>query len=313
MAAFLGTAAVVPLACGNSNSNPSSPSSPGPSYTYPFLFPIGDYGTPGSANGQFGSFSPHQLAVYQNAIYVVDNGNKRLEQFSLNGYFMQSQAVAGASLGLFGLAVSGGGTLYVSDYTNGTITRFSSSLTNLGALSTSIPLTGPQGLAFDGNNHLYITDGSAEQLLRCDFNGANCMAVGSIPATAVGNFNNPVAVAVDASGNVYVADYGNNRIQKFNSSLASPSVIIGPGTASGSVSQPYAIAVDGDGNLLVTDYASPSGRVQKFTPSGSYLTSFAFPPPQTSVGSLEGLAVDSAKNVYVSDSSSAGVLKFAPY
>ncbi len=69
--------------------------------------------------------------------------------------------------------------------------------------------------------------------------------------TATGQFKNPKGIAFDASGNVYVADYGNNRIQKFTSTGTHLQTISGNGLTS-----PNYIAIDKDGNIYVTDATS---------------------------------------------------------
>ena len=80
-----------------------------------------------------------------------------------------------------------------------------------------------------------------------------------------GQFDRPNGIAVDSSGNVYVADTWNHRIQKFSSS----GVFLGKwgsfGTGSGNFNAPLGIAVDSSGNIYVLD--SGNHRVQKFDSS----------------------------------------------
>ena len=83
-----------------------------------------------------------------------------------------------------------------------------------------------------------------------------------------GEFNNPVGVAVDSQGFVYVADMGNSRIQKFQPSTGSFVTKWGsPGSGPGQFRKPRAIAVDAQGNVSVLD--SQTGRIQKFSPDGT--------------------------------------------
>ena len=63
----------------------------------------------------------------------------------------------------------------------------------------------------------------------------------------------PTGVAVDSSGNVYVADNGNNRIQKFNSNGKFITKWGSYGTADGQFSSPIGVAVDSSGNVYVAD------------------------------------------------------------
>ena len=99
-----------------------------------------------------------------------------------------------------------------------------------------------------------------------------------------GQFSNPGQVAVDSSGNVYVADAANNRVQKFTSD----GVFI---TSWGGFFNPIGVAVDNSGNVCVLD--SYNSRVAKFTSSGVFITSWG----TSSAGWCD--AVDSSGNVYV--------------
>ena len=295
--------------CG-SKAAPSTPGSSGPNYTYPFLKFIGDYGTSGSGNGQFGN--PFQLAVYNNTLFVADGGNSRLEKFDLNGNFLSAANVGGSNT-LWGLTIFNG-VLFVGDFGNNNMYKYDVNLNSLGAYTPSIPPSSPTDLATDSTGRIYMANQGNQTLERCNNNGASCVTVGG-SGTAVGMFSSNYGIAVDGSGNVYATDQGNNRIQKFNSSLASPSVIIGPGTASGSVSQPCAVGVDNDGNILVSDtIISSVSRVQKFTAAGAYLTTINAPSNYPfSPYNILAFAFDSEKNVYMSDWQNTVVFKFAPY
>ena len=74
-------------------------------------------------------------------------------------------------------------------------------------------------------------------------------------------------VAVDSSGNVYVADVDNNRIQKFNSNGIFITKWGSNGTADWQFYYPNGVAVDSSGNVYVTDLGN--NRIQKFNSNGS--------------------------------------------
>jgi sugar lactone lactonase YvrE len=82
-------------------------------------------------------------------------------------------------------------------------------------------------------------------------------------------FNFPIGIAVDGSGNVYVADTYNNRIQKFSSSGVYLTQWGRPGQGDGLFNQPYGVAVDGSGNVYVAD--TVNHRIQKFDSIGRYI------------------------------------------
>src|SRR5438309_81191 len=87
---------------------------------------------------------------------------------------------------------------------------------------------------------------------------------------ADGNFEEPRGVAVDGSGNVFVADPGNNHIQKFTNTGTFLTQWGSSGTGDGQFVDPRGVAVDGSGNVFVVD--SGNERIEKFTNTGTFLT-----------------------------------------
>ncbi|HEX5457846.1 MAG TPA: hypothetical protein VFX64_05610, partial [Candidatus Nitrosotalea sp.] len=109
-----------------------------------------------------------------------------------------------------------------------------------------------------------------------------------------GQLHLPRGIAVDISGNIYVADNRNNRVEKFDSSGTYLSSL-----ATSSI--PEGIAFDSSGNIYVVDRNSSS--VEKFSPAGTLLSSFGSAgsaPGQ--LGNPERIAIDSIGNIYVTDS-----------
>ncbi len=112
---------------------------------------------------------------------------------------------------------------------------------------------------------------------------------------------------MDAEGNVYVTDSGNNRVQKFanNGTFLRRWGGLGPGN--GQFSYPSGIAVDSAGSVYVSDGKS---RIQAFTADGTYVTTINL----TDVGdgltrAVREIAIDSVDNIYLADSNTARVLK----
>jgi len=122
---------------------------------------------------------------------------------------------------------------------------------------------------------------------------------------ASGQFQTPRGIAVDNSGNVYVADTF-TRVQKFNSSGTFISQFGVPGVVNGGFVTPFKVATDSAGNVYVSDSDSTAARVQKFNSSGVF---------QFVVGgflnSATGIAVDSADNFYVGDQGNHRIRKFS--
>ncbi len=237
-----------------------------------------------------------------------------------------------------GLAVDKSGNIFIADYENSVVREVTTDGTVItvagngtsgdmgdGGAATSARLGNPQGVAVDAAGSLYIAD-AQYSVVRKVTNGIITTVAGSNadwgysgdggPATSA-QLKNPSGVAVDAAGNLYIADPAVNVIRKVTPA-GTISTFAGNATQgySGDNGQavkaqlywPSAVAVDTAGNLFITDRGD--GHIRKVTPDGT-ITTFAGTGGEP-FGSLSGLALDATGNLYVTASASNLVLKVTP-
>jgi len=126
-----------------------------------------------------------------------------------------------------------------------------------------------------------------------------------------GQFDNPSEIAVDGTGNVYVVDTNNHRVQKFRGDGTFLLTWGALGTGNGQFQFPRGIAVDPAGNVLVAD--TDNDRVQRFTATGSYVSQWG--TTGTGNGQFQtprAITTDGAGSVFVTEDafSSKRVQKF---
>jgi len=262
----------------------------------------GTTGSTGQANVA-GITTPQDFWINKDGTYLVaDTGNATIRKIATDGTISTISGTGGVGL-------AGDGT------------------------ATTLTMVSPYGVAVDGSGNIFVAEFGTNRIRKIDTSGNITTAVGDGnqgfagdggPANKV-EMNQPTAVAVDASGNVYFADSQNNRIRK----LAGGNVttIAGNGQLSHSgdggaaisaqLNAPLGVAVDGSGNLYIADTANnvvrkvaTNGAITNFAGNGSAgnggdggaATSAQLSAPR-------GLAVDSAGNLYIADAQNHKVRK----
>ena len=180
------------------------------------------------------------------------------------------------------------GTLYLADNFNSVIRKITS-----GGLVSALPYTfsNPEGVAADASGNLFVSDPFYQQIFKYNLASQNVTVLaGQVSMGGSGNagfadgqgtaalFNNPAQICIDGSGNVYVADNGNNAIRKISPS-GLVTTLAGTGAAgfsdntNGSLAtfnSPWGICVDGSGNVYVSDQGN--NAIRKISPSGAVST-----------------------------------------
>ncbi len=125
----------------------------------------------------------------------------------------------------------------------------------------------PWGIAVDERGYVYVADTWNHRIQKFDPNGNFLSSWGFFVNTEgkleqPGGFWGPRAIAIDPKGNLYVADTGNKRIQKFSPEGLFLGQWGGFGTGQGLFDEPVGIALDAQGNIYVAD--TWNRRIQKF-------------------------------------------------
>jgi streptogramin lyase len=246
--------------------------------------------------------------------------------------------------GPFAAAVDAAGTVYVAEFnshvirkvtSSGTVSTLAGSAGNSGSANgsgTAARFNSPEGVAVDSAGNLYVADTFNHLIRKITPTGVvttlagTAGSYGNVNATGTAaSFNGPSGVAVDSSGNVYVADGLNNLVRKI-SATGVVTTLAGSGAlgsadgtgASAIFSHPYHVAVDTAGNVYVTE--PPTNLVRKITPAGVVTTlagtgavgSTNGTGTAASFSDPMGVAVDASGNVYVASIADNLIRKITP-
>jgi sugar lactone lactonase YvrE len=302
-----------------------------------------------AASAQVGYANDLTLDIGGN-LYIADSNNYRVRKISGgvittvagNGTFGYSgdggPAVSAQISYVNGIAVDGSGNLYIADTGNYRVRKVSGGViatvagngtygySGDGGPAVSAQINYANDVGVDSSGNLYIAD-SANNVIR--------RVSGGIITTFAGNRNiccdpgdgglatnatlsGPTGVASDSTGNIYIADAGNNRIRKVSGGFIN--TIAGNGFSSFSgdsgqastaqISSPSALAVDNSNNLYISDsgnnrvrMVSPGGIISTIAGGGTQGAGDGGPATSATLNYPRGIAVDGSHSVYVQEGS----------
>ncbi|WP_247233359.1 MopE-related protein, partial [Telluribacter sp. SYSU D00476] len=316
------------------------------------------YGGDGGLATSASLYYPSDVAVDAiGNIYIADQSNQRIRRVSASdgtistvagngtyGYSGDGGPATSASLATPRyIAVDAAGNLYIADLNNYRIRRVSASDGTIstvagngtagyggdGGLATSATLGNPGGVAVDAAGNLYIADQSNQRIRRVSASDGTISTVAGNGAYGYGgdgglatsaSFRDPSDVAVDAAGNLYIADQHNQRIRRVSASNGTISTVAGTGVfeysgdggpaTSARINNPSGVAVDAAGNLYIADFGNQ--RIRRVSASDGTISTVAGtgtqgysgdggPATSASFRYPYGVAVDAAGNLYIAD------------
>ena len=287
-------------------------------------------------------------------LFIADDVNERVRKVDTNGIITTvagtgtagnsgngGPAVDATLRGPVGVTFDTYGNLYISEYgngdvlkmdTNGIITRVAGTgtvgLSGDGGQATNSALYSVTGAAVDGNGNLYVIDYNHSRIRKVGTNGIITTVAGNATSAFHGGFsgdggvatsaqiNAPNGIALDLSGNLFIADTGNSRIRKVDTNGIITTVAGNGSTgydgdnqaATNAAVWPYGVVLDTTGNLLISDH---SGRIRRVDANGIITTvagrgGFGFfgdggAATNASFNFSRGVALDKLGNLFVAD------------
>ncbi|MGE0126502.1 MAG: Ig-like domain-containing protein [Blastocatellales bacterium] len=252
------------------------------------------------------------------------------------------QSVAATFSGPLRPTFDSAGNLYICDFNNNRIRKIapngvittivgngSRGFSGDGGQAVAAQINQPVSIAIDKDGNIYFADRGNERVRKVTVSTGVITTVagkgtagfsGDNGSAADAQLSSPNAVAVDAAGNLYIADSSNNRIRKVTANTQVITTIAGTGTAgfsgdngaatSATLRGPFDAKLDSAGDIYISD--NGNNRIRKITASSGVINTIAgtgstvfngdnIPATNAALGNVLGMALDSAKNIFLSD------------
>ena len=258
--------------------------------------------TSNTAGSWGGTGAGSENGISYNFTYIADYC-----QANGPGYSYQLPITASYFTTPSGVVLDGSNSVYVLDSAPGVnaLTKFSFMamipipVIPNGATVGGTALSNPAGIAIDGYANIYIADTGNNRIIQAHLNNAqysqNSVYVPSGTLFSGTRLSGPTGLAVDASGNLFIADTGNSRIVEY-SVTGAPSVVSTPGI---SLISPMDVKVLPSGALVIAD--NSQGLILVDNGVAQILNTNTSTGAAISLGSLQGIGLDLSGNIYIAD------------
>jgi hypothetical protein len=289
---------------------PTSPFQP-PLTSVPNDFTIAISYTGGGLN------SPVPLAIDASGDVWVGNtasGANSVSEFSPVGAVITGSPFSGGGIDdPYSIAIDSSGHLWTANVTPNSLSELSSAGAPISTSAgyTAGGLNAPYQLAFDSLGHVWVVNNVGSSL--SEFSSTGTAITSSTGDVGGGISNDPVSLAIDASGNIWITDSitlgALSEFYATGTSAGTPESGMNGYTAGG-LNDPWGLAIDLSGNVWVADSGTGANRISLFSAAGSPISS-ATGYTGGGLNIPESLAIDGAGNVWVANR--ATTLTSPPY
>lgn len=288
----------------------------------------------GAGNVYFADFGDSRVRKVDGSGNITTIAGTGVAGYTGNGGLATSATLNGPT----GVAIDASGNVYISDFNNFVVRRVDHLTGNISTYAgggggctepcaaTSAFLNHPFGLRLDSTGNLYISDRDDPKIRKVDTSAMITTYAGASGGGPLGDgglatlahLQSPMAVALDGSGNLFIADFYSMRVRRVDHLSLKISTFAGMGgqcgpagdggqALSAQICQPSGLTFDSGDNLYFTDVLD--GLIRKITPAGVVSTvagggAGCSEPCAATLASLNkpnGVAVDSSGNLFIAD------------